>query len=167
MGLDMRLRDDLKSPWLLGIIGIILIALMVNAGMAFVAVKSSPGLVVKDYYERGKNYFRAEVKQKNIDALGMRLQILAPSHIILGKSQIYRFYVMNADGSPVVDGQATLLAFRPSDAGKDFQVKLPMSEAGMFSASISFDLPGVWDLIAQVKTNGNTFDIAKRINVSK
>ncbi len=162
-----RFREDMKSPWLLGIISIVVIALMVNIGMIIAAVKTNNGLVVKDYYERGKNYFRAEIKQRKTDAIGMRLQILVPDKILRGKPQVYRFYVIDPDGKPVTNGQSIMFAYRTSNADRDFQVKLPMSEAGMFSARISFDLPGTWDLIAQVKTNGGIFDVARRIYVIK
>lgn len=167
MSRKVRLSEDLKSPWLRGIIGIIAVTLAVNIGMITAAVKTNHGLVTKDYYEHGKDYFKTEARQKKVNAIGMRLKILVPDRMLRGKPQVYRFYVMNADGNPVTDGSAIMFAYRTSDASRDFQVKLPMSDIGLFSAPISFNLPGIWDLIAQVKTNGNTFDVARRIYINE
>jgi hypothetical protein len=40
-------------------------------------------------------------------------------------------------------------------------------DTGTYSASLRFPLPGTWDLIAQIRSGDQKYDVAQRINVEK
>ena len=163
MGLSPKLKQDLKNPWLRAILGIVVVTVSVNAGFIIYAFRSPPNLVVDNYYEQGKEYFHDEAKREL--AAAWRLELLPPDEVKVGEDQTYRLYVMDEFGTPVRDGQVTLVAFRPSDAERDFNRPLSYTDAGTFSGEVAFPLPGNWDLIATVKSGGKQFDVARRIFV--
>jgi len=163
MGLSLKLKQDLKNPWLRGILIIVGTTVMVNTAFIIYAFKTPPNLVVDDYYERGKEYFHAEKAREQAEA--WRLALLTPEVPTVGQEQTYRLYVMDQAGAPIKDGKVTLMAYRPSDTRRDFTLPLGYVDSGTFAGSASFPLPGNWDLIAAVESDGKTFDIAQRIFV--
>lgn len=158
---ELHLKDDFRNPWFLGILGLIGVALAGTIWMAMIAGATSPGLVTEDYYEKGKNYFHEAPARQNAPA--WRLSLLAPAQTKSGQPQVYRLYVIDEQGKPMRNGSATLYAYRPSDAGADFSVPMQLSDAGTFTASTTFPLPGTWDLIAQIESQGKKHDIAQRL----
>ncbi|OIO70591.1 MAG: hypothetical protein AUJ57_08255 [Zetaproteobacteria bacterium CG1_02_53_45] len=161
MAAASHLKEDFKNPWFLGILALVGVALAGTIWMAVVAGQTSPGLVSEDYYEKGKNYFHETPKAEQ--GPQWRLSLMAPPTPVVGQSQIYRLYVVDEAGHPVSGASVVLYAYRPSDANADFEVKMTQADAGTFTAPVSFALPGTWDLIAQVKSNGRSFDITQRV----
>jgi len=45
-----------QNPWLVAWVGAVFLVLGVNIFMAYLAFRTSPGLVVNDYYARGQDY---------------------------------------------------------------------------------------------------------------
>lgn len=161
-------KQDLKSPWLRGVLGIVAVTLVVNIGLISFAFIDRPNLVVKDYYEQGKEYFHHA--QAELDAarqLGFRLHLLPPATPRQGEVQTYRLYVVDHQGKPWSADSATLFAYRPNDASQDFRQILQLSDVGTYAADVSFPLPGNWDLIAQIYVDNKKLDIAQRIFVAK
>jgi len=167
MSMKEQIKSDMKNPWLRGIIAAVVVTVGVNIIFIAYAFISPPNLVVKDYYEKGKSYFHEEHLRDQAAGDAWRLQILAPAHPLVGKAQVYRLYVMDHQGRPVRQGEASLFAYRPSNAEYDFKNAMQRTDIGTFSHSISFPLPGHWDLIAQVRSGDRHYDIAKRIFVEK
>ncbi len=165
MALSPKLRQDLKNPWLRGILAAVAVTVTVNAGYIVYSLNAPPNLVVDNYYERGKQYFHEEhIRQQ---AAAWRLQLLPPEVPTVDQDQTYRLYVMDEKGTPVSDGKVTLMAFRPSDAEYDFTRPLAFADTGTFAGTARFPLPGSWDLIAKVESGGGSFDVAQRIFVHK
>ncbi len=160
---EIHLKEDFKNPWFLAVLGLIAAALAGTVWMAVIAGSTSPGLVSEDYYEKGKNYFHEAPKE--ISGPQWRLNLLLPPESRVGKAQDYRLYVIDEAGKPVSEGEITLYAYRPSDATADFSVKMIKSDVGTFIASVTFPLPGTWDLIAQVNASGKEMNVAQRIFV--
>lgn len=158
-------KEDLKHPWVLALIGIISASVLANLIMGLAAIWSNPGLVARNYYEKGQNYFHTEAKRQRELAKKWRLYLMAPDTPRVGQEQIYRLYFMTAEGAPASQGAATLFAYRPSDAGKDFQIPLSYADIGTFAAPIRFPEHGKWDLIGQVEIDGQRVDVAQRIFV--
>ena len=167
MSMKEQIKSDMKNPWLRGIIAAVVVTVGVNIIFIAYAFISPPNLVVKDYYEKGKSYFHEEHLRDQAAGDAWRLQILAPDHPLVGKAQVYRLYVLDHQGRPVRQGEASLFAYRPSNAEYDFKNAMQRTDIGTFSRSISFPLPGHWDLIAQVRSGDRHYDIAKRIFVEK
>jgi len=162
-----QVKQDLKNPWLRGILAVIGVTLAVNFIFITYAFISPPNLVVKDYYERGKNYFHEEHLRDAAAANAWHLRLLLPDKLQVNRPAPCRLYVMDHQGHPVRSGVVTLTAYRPSDARRDFSVTLQLGDAGTFSAPVTFPLPGHWDLIARIDAGDHHFDTAQRIFVRK
>jgi len=167
MGINAQLKNDLKSPWLRAILGVVGVTVCVNLAFIAYAFWSPPDLVAKDYYEKGQNYFHEETKRKHAAADAWRLQLLAPDKPRLNLEQDYRLYVMDHQGRAVNTGQVILSAYRPDDSRSDFKQELHYVDSGTYAATLRFPLPGKWDLIAQIHSGEQTYDVAQRINVEK
>ncbi len=165
--LSAQLKQDLKNPWLRGILAVVGVTLAVNFAFISYAYISPPNLVVKDYYERGKSYFHDEHLRAEAAATAWRLQLLLPNTLNVDKAGTCRLYVMDHQGKPIRAGKVTLKAYRPSDARHDFSVELRLTDAGTFTAPVTFPLPGHWDLIARIDADGQHFDTAQRIFVQR
>ncbi|HKI60136.1 MAG TPA: FixH family protein [Mariprofundaceae bacterium] len=161
--LEVHLKEDFKSPWFLAVLGLIGVALAGTIWMAVIAGSTSPGLVSEDYYEKGKNYFHEAPKEAS--GPQWRLNLLVPATPSVDVAQNYRLYVIDEAGEPVSTGKITLYAYRPSDAEADFSVKMVKADAGSFVASVTFPLPGTWDLIAQIEASGKQMNVTKRLFV--
>jgi len=164
MAMSAKLKQDLKNPWLRTILALVATAVSVNIAFVVYAMMVPPNLVVDDYYEKGKSHFHNERQR---EASVWRLQLLPPETPTVDTPQPYRLYVMDQSGQPVNRGQVTLFSFRPSDTAQDFTRVLNHTDTGTFVADITFPLPGTWDLIAQVETDGQSHDIAQRIVVQR
>jgi len=165
--LSPQLKQDLKSPWLRTILGIIAVVVAVNIVFISWAFISPPNLVVKDYYERGKNYFHDEDARKQAEASAWRLQLLLPDSMQANTPATCRLYVMDHQGKPIQAGSVHLSAYRPDNASYDFNVELNKVDTGTFAGPVSFPLAGNWDLIARIDAGGQRFDTAQRIFVGK
>ncbi|HXH71423.1 MAG TPA: FixH family protein [Mariprofundaceae bacterium] len=162
---EAQWKEDLKHPWLRGILAIIGVTLVVNIGFISMAFINKPNLVVKDYYEKGQEYFHAEAARNEAEHLGFRLQLLPPATPKLNVAQTYRLYVVDHTGKPWNSGEGILFAYRPNDSSKDFRLPLPKADTGTFAANVTFSQPGNWDLIAQIMVEGRKLDVAQRIFV--
>ena len=165
--MSAQLKNDLKSPWLRGILAVVGVTVSVNLAYIIYAFWSPPNLVAKDYYERGQNYFHEEIKREQETREAWRLQLLVPPQLRTGQAQTMRLYVMDHQGKPLQSGQAVLFAYRPNSEASDFKQELQYADPGTFSATLSFPLPGKWDLIAQIRSGEQKYDVAQRINVEK
>jgi len=165
--LSERLKEDLKNPWLRIILAVVGITVTVNIVFITYAFISPPNLVVQDYYERGKSYFHDAKLRDEAASSAWRLQLMLPNKITTNTPVTCRLYVMDHAGTPVSSGHVILTAYRPSDASHDFDIELSRTDAGTFTTSVSFPLPGHWDLIARIDADEQRFDTAQRIFVQK
>ncbi len=161
------IREDLRSPWLRAIVGIVAVAVSVNMGFVVYAFLSPPNLVVADYYERGKNYFHEQAIRDRAAATAWRLELSLPDRIAVGETITGRLHVVDHRNRPVSQGRVEIAAYRPSDARQDFKIVLSPDAAGLFSGRLRFPLPGSWDLIARIEAFGEQYDIAQRVFVEK
>jgi len=165
--LSEQVKQDLKNPWLRAILGTVAVVVAVNIVFIAYAFITPPNLVVKDYYEQGKNYFHDRDARQKASATAWRLQLLLPDAIQANSPATCRLYVMDHQGNPVRSGIVHVSAYRPNDASYDFSIELKVVDAGTFAAPISFPLPGNWDLMARIDADGQRFDSAQRIFVGK
>ncbi|MBF0291390.1 MAG: FixH family protein [Nitrospinae bacterium] len=157
----------LASPWVWGFIGLISVALMVNMTMAYLAVSTSPGLVAKDYYERGKSFEkRATLQSATLDRLQWKLSLSAPEKITAGEKVTFNLTAQGADGLPAKAATARLFAYRPSDAKADFSSPMTHVEGSGYVADAVFPLKGVWDIIVTVSDGDGHADVIRRISVA-
>lgn len=159
-----HLREDVRNPWFLGVVGLVAAALIGTIWMSVLAFSSSPQLVVENYYETGKNYFH---KRPDDPATAWRMNLMPPAGAKVTVSQSYYLYAISHDGEPLAGGKAKLFAYRPDDGSADFSVPMRQLDPGQFVAEVAFPLPGTWDLIGQVEANGESHDVSLRVFIAE
>lgn len=166
LGISQHSKQALRNPWVLGMAGFIFLVIAVNAGFIMTAMHTNPGLVDKNYYDRGRAYERNVLKQIAArNALGLQARFEAPVHIVITKPAVFQFAVVDKLGLPLTDSAVTVTAYRPSDASADFSVAMRHLSSGRYQAELSFPLKGVWDLIIKLKHGEDLIEFTHRISV--
>ncbi|MDT8316968.1 MAG: FixH family protein [bacterium] len=160
-------ESALKSPWIRGLIAMMAIIVTVNIIMITVAFKTSPGLVVDDYYEKGKNYNKSLEKMAAQKALGWDAHLSSPEKIEVAEKTGFGLTIIDRSKSPLSVDKVEVFAFRPSDAAADFSAQMILKAEGEYGGDLLFPLPGVWDLIVNVVKADDQFEITKRVFISK
>lgn len=157
----------LISPWAIGIICMIAVVLTANITMIVIARMTSPGLVVEDYYEKGKNYHKSVEKIRAQRDLAWQTVLLMPEKMPANGLSLIKVSVKDSFERPVTGGRVELRAFRPSDASRDFYVEMKPESEGTYAGMVTFPLPGYWDVVVTVVRGGDEFEIVERIFVDK
>ncbi|MDX1592984.1 MAG: FixH family protein [Gammaproteobacteria bacterium] len=152
---------------MIGWLALVAVVLLANVTMVVLAVTTSPGLVVEDYYERGRAYAETRAAQKlaHPDTWEVRLDL--PQPVRLGIPVGVRVAAKDERGLPVHAERARFFAYRPSDAKADFEQPMVTEAPGVVGAEVTFPLPGIWDLIVQVESGDKVYDMARRIAVRR
>jgi nitrogen fixation protein FixH len=156
----------LRSPWVLAWIGLIVTVLAVNLTFVFLAIRTNPGLVNANYYERGQDYERTMVSRLARDP-GWLMRADIPRPLTAGVEESIRLVLVDQAGQPVDVDDATLYAYRPSDVSRDFSLPMIREAKGRYLVETSFPLIGVWDILFAVKTGEDEFSIGERVNVAR
>lgn len=156
-----------RNPWVLGWIGLIVVVLLANVTMVVLAVVTNPGLVVEDYYERGRTYAETRAAQQLARPGGWEVRLDLPDTIVRGVPIGLRVAAIDERGLPVHASRARLYVYRPADAQADFDLPLATEAPGIVGTDVVFPLPGVWDLIVQVEAGDRVYDLARRISVRR
>lgn len=155
----------LRNPWVLAWIAIVVLFVTVNGIFFIVAVVTSPGLVVQDYYEQGRQYEKNALKlMAQHNALKWETRFDTPSEILVATPDIFRFSAVDKRGLPLDDATVELQAYRPADADADFSTPMFAIGPGLYEGKISFPLPGIWDLNVNIKYNNDQLSVTRRIN---
>lgn len=154
-----------KNPLVIFWFAILLTVLMVNFFMVSMAVVTNPGLVIDDYYERGKNHAEIMAKRIESEKLGWQLDVDMPL-MVEGKSQQVKLSVKDKQDNALNVESATLYFYRPSDRNLDGSIVLsPTSKSGDYIAELSLPLKGKWDLIVEVVKGEDKYSIGRSIMV--
>jgi nitrogen fixation protein FixH len=155
-----------RNPWVIAWFGIVGLFLGANATFIVFAIVSNPGLVVEDYYEQGRQYEDNAIKLMSMhDRLQWESRLEVPQSVMLHQPGTYRFSAVDARGLPIKDADVNLVAYRPSNADADFTTPLQAVAPGLYQASLSFPLPGVWDLNIKVQRGDDHYEMVKRLSV--
>lgn len=166
MAISQDNNQALKNPWVLGVIGFLLVVISVNSLFIYLAFKQPPNLVVDNYYERGKAYAMKEAAVEQEKNLGWSGVVMSPPHSRVNQQQPYEVLIQGENSAGLNLDSVTLFAYRPSDMTADFSVPMNKMSAGRYSADIAFELPGNWDLIVEAKLGDDEFLITRRIYIN-
>lgn len=160
-------KKALRNPWVLGWLGLLSLVLVVNMGMITTAFMTNPGLVDKDYYEKGRDHEENFLKKRMArNALGWSFRLDIPEQLTIGKTEKIRFNVVDKYGVPLRDISVNLHAYRPSDASADFFMQMKEFAPGQYQADAKFVLKGVWELHVKVTQADESYElITQRISV--
>lgn len=155
------------NPWVIAWFGIIGVFLSVNTIFIVFAITSNPGLVTEDYYEQGRLYEKNAIKRLvQHNRLQWESRLETPENILLNTPGTYRFSAVDSRGLPIRDADVQIVAYRPSDASADFTAALQPVAPGLYQASLSFPLPGVWDLNVKIQRGEDKLEIVQRLSVN-
>ena len=159
-------KQGMRNPWVIGWLTLLILVFGVNAGMVVTAVATNPGLVDKDYYERGRNVER-EYLQRAAErtALGWVVDFDVPADVLVDRTGVYRFAVEDKYGNAIEGAEVTLAAYRPSDALADFEVALDEVGPGQYHVPMALPLKGIWDLKVTVVRGADRWDLTRRVSV--
>lgn len=158
-----------RNPWVLAWIALVVIVLAVNITMITLAVTTNPGLVDKDYYEKGRTFERNVQKQIAArNALGWSGRLDTSGVPQRGQPTAMRFSVVDDKGLPISNLKITLISYRPSDVSADFNSDMKELSPGVYEATVTYPLKGLWELTLHVEHGDQQFDMTKqRLNVAE
>jgi nitrogen fixation protein FixH len=133
--------------------------------MIFLAYATNPGLVVDDYYERGRNVEQT-LATRRAEAPGWEMSIDLLESPVEGQATTVRFFVVDSVGQPVRPESVTYYAYRPSDASADFSVPMTEEAPGRYVAEVSFAMSGVWDTLVAAQAETQEVVLDQRISVA-
>lgn len=160
-----RSNSAWRSPWFIGWIALIVVVLGVNVTMIVLAFVTNPGLVVDDYYERGRDVERT-LATRRAEAPGWTMSLDTPADVAEDTATTIRFYVVDSAGQPVQPDRVTYYAYRPSDPAADFSVPMVEEAPGRYSAEVTFSISGLWDTLVAAQTEGQEVAFDQRIGVA-
>lgn len=158
----------MRNPWVLGWILIVIIFITVNITFFITAMITSPGLVVEDYYEQGRQYEKNALKLMIASTkLQWEMKMEVPETITVGLESVYRFSATDKLGLPINAESIQLVAYRPSNSNADMVTALHEIAPGLYQAALKIPLPGVWELQVKLKTLDDELQISRRITAVK
>ncbi|MDO7597987.1 MAG: FixH family protein [Pseudomonadota bacterium] len=166
MNISQSNKEALKNPWVLGMLLFLVTFVTANAIFIYLAFQSAPQLVVEDFYERGEQYVETQKLIEKQKALGWTGVIMAPKTTRVNQHQLYEVLIQGKHSAALILDSVILHAYRPSDARADFSVEMQTSKPGMYGADVSFNLPGIWDVIIVAKQGEHEFMVTKRFTIS-
>ncbi|MCW8890737.1 MAG: FixH family protein [Sedimenticola sp.] len=152
-----------RSPWILGWMGLLVVFLLANFVMIYLAVDRSPGLVVDDYYERGQDYEKNRLKRQARNP-GWKMKLKAPEFVDVAVPAHYSIKITDKAGHPVSPDSVTFYAYRPADAKLDFSVPMQVVDSGVFEAEVTFPNLGVWDILISAKLGEDEYNLPHRLS---
>ena len=155
-----------RNPWMIGLLGLIVVVLLVNITFITLAFVTNPGLVTEDYYEKGKDH-EQNVK-KRIEArskLGWTFNTDFPQGPVIYRRELYRVNAVDKAGMPLSKADVLLKAYRPSDASADFNIEMSETIPGVYEAMVAFPLKGLWEVTIDIKRGEDVYDFTRRASV--
>ena len=161
-------KQALRNPWVIGWLSFVALVLVVNAAFIITAMRTNPGLVDVDYYEKGRDYeknIQDRIAAKN--KLGWKIQLnSATADVKMTHPMKYHLNVVDKAGLPLEATKVVLHAYRASDASADFSQVMQPLNAGVFVAEMTFPLKGKWELTASIQHHEEKLRFIQVINVN-
>lgn len=152
-------KSGLRNPWLLGMLGLLVLVLAVNATFIWFATHNQSSLVDREYKTKdrktGTQVLSELGKQQ---ALGWRTTLNKPKALLQGQPTMYEISVLDKESKPV-SGEMEVEAYRAADASKDFVTAFKEVAAGNYQGYISFPLKGYWELHIHLKRGNDEFTV--------
>ena len=152
-------KSGLRNPWLLGMIGAIILVLGVNSIFIWFATHNRSTLVDRDYNTKDRKTNAAVINDlQDQKALAWKAVVKQPKTIVTGSPAGYEISVVDREGVPV-DGTVEVTAYRASDESKDFSTVFREVSPGNYQGFLSFPLKGYWELRIRVKRGKEIFEV--------
>ena len=151
-------KKGLRNPWLLGMIGLIILVLGVNSTFIWFATHSRSALVDRDYSTKDRKSNAAVISDlQEQKALAWKISVNKPKRIAMNSPEKYEISVVDREGASI-SGTMEVEAYRASDASKDFTTVFREASPGNYRGDISLPLKGYWELRIRVKRGEDVFE---------
>lgn len=156
--LSQENKKSWRNPWFVGIVGVVVTALLVNSVLIWYALHRRSTLVDHEYSTRDRKSDTETIDDIQAqNALAWKITIKLPKMVVLATPAAYEIDVADRQGAPV-SGEMEVVAYRASDADKDFAIPFREVSSGKYQGYISFPLKGYWELRIRVKRGKDVFE---------
>jgi hypothetical protein len=151
-------KKDWRNPWFLGVLCVVIAAVTVNGILVWFSMHQRSTLVDHEYSTKDRKSDTETINDiESQNALAWKTSIKMPKVVVLGSPSDVEIGVVDRDGKPV-SGEMNVVAYRPSDANKDFVVPFKEVSSGNYQGFISFPIKGYWELRIRVKRGKDDFE---------
>ena len=157
--LTQKDKTGWRNPWVVGMAGLIVATLLVNTLLIWYALHSRSTLVDHEYSSKDRKSDTETIDDIQAqNSLAWKVTVKQPKALMLATPASYEIEVADRQGLPV-SGEMEVVAYRSSDAEKDFSVPFKEVTSGKYQGFISFPLKGYWELRIRVKRNKDVFEV--------
>jgi FixH len=157
--LSQKNKKGWRNPWFVGMMGVVVTALLVNFVLIWYALHRRSTLVDHEYSTRDRKSDTETIDDIQAqNALAWKITIKMPKMVVLATPAAYEINVADRQGAPV-SGEMEVVAYRASDADKDFAIPFREVSSGKYQGYISFPLKGYWELRIRVKRGKDVFEV--------
>ena len=132
-----------------------LFVIILLSSFAYVAIKTNPGVVVEQAYEKGLNYNATLEEAEKQAALGWNANITYISDDDKKPSGNIILNLTDKNNKVISGANVTLKVIRPSENGDDFILQAHENTEGKYISKAEFKLKGNWQVDAKIEFNGN------------
>lgn len=152
-------KKGLRNPWFFGVMGLMAVVLGVNGTFIWLAMQNRPALVDREYSTKDRKSDSAALNDLQAHrTLAWKTVIKQPKAIAMNSPAAYEIGVADRTGAPV-SGTMEVLAYRASDASKDFSTVFRETSPGNYMGYINFPLKGYWELRIRIKRGEELFEV--------
>lgn len=157
--------DGWWYPWIfVAAMGLVVV---VNGIMVAFALSTWTGLETQDYYEKGLAYNQNLAAAHAQAERGWRATFALDDVTGTGDSRTGQLSATFADrdGKPLADLDVRAVILRPTSEGHDQQLTLSPAGKGVYRASVTFPLPGQWDVRIHAYRGDAVFQESHRVRL--
>lgn len=153
-------KTGLRNPWVWGMLTLILVVLAVNTTFIWYATKETrSALIERDYKTKDRKSneeLLSELREQH--ALSWQTEIKKPKSVVMGTPAAYEIGIADREGKPV-SGILEVVAYRASDASKDFTTTFKEVAPGRYQGYVNFPLKGYWELHVRIQRGEERFGV--------
>ena len=155
-----------KNPFVISWIAILVVVVLVNFFMVSMAIVTSPGLTVDDFYDKGQRMGDILARRKRMAEIGWQMEFNLPE-LIQDKTQTLQLNIKDKYNVYFNVDSAILYYYRPSNKKYDGQLKLiPTIKTGYYQVNVNFPLKGQYELVVEVLKGEEKFLLGKKFFVT-
>jgi nitrogen fixation protein FixH len=154
--------SDKYIPWTF--VGFFACLTLLFAWFAYIAHITYPGVVTDEPYDKGIAYNKIIAAAEAGQALGWKLSLDAAA--AFGGRTVFRLRAADRDGRPVTGGAARLWLTRPVHGGIDLHLVMAERANGVYEVSAPLAEPGLWELRAEIRKDGRSIQVSRRMELT-
>lgn len=155
-----------KNPFVVAWVGILVIVVIVNFFMVSMAIVTTTGLTVDDFYDKGKNMAAIVAKRDEMEKMGWQIDLKVPE-LMRDTSHPLVMKLKNKQGEAFDVDSATLYYYRITKKDDGEVVFLPTGNVGEYSTEINLPLKGKYEVILELLKGEEKFLASRKVFVKE